>query len=172
MATAITSLALGTSSKKREVKAPLVRVRTVFQRGEAPEILEVEANLDPLEILKAAGVGVLVGGVALAAGWLIWDGLAFPGPTGPVQIFNGIKTVPWWQRQAERAGLRLENRQAGIPNLEKAAQATDSGKIPCDAARVFYSGLRDFERGFCRRNDLTREECLAAWQELKARCDL
>ena len=171
MAAPLTALALG-SARKREVKAPLVRVRTVFQRGEAPEILEVEANLDPLEVVKAAGVGILIGGVALAAGWLIWDGLAAPGVFGPVQIFNGIKTVPWWQRQAERLGLRLENRQAGIPDLEKASKATSVDQIACDAARVFYSGLRDFERGFCRRNGLTREECLTAWRELQARCDL
>ncbi len=103
MAAALTSLALGTSVRKREVKPPLVKIRTIFQRGEAPEILDVEANLDPLEILKAAGVGILVGGVALAAGWLLWDGLAAPTPFGGIQVFRGVKQSPYWQEQVATA---------------------------------------------------------------------
>ncbi len=104
MATALTSLALSSVAKRpREVKPPLVKIRTVFQRGEAPEILDVEANLDPLEILKAAGVGILVGGVALAAGWLLWDGLAAPTPFGAVQVFRGVKESPYWREQAATA---------------------------------------------------------------------
>ncbi len=107
MATALTSLALGTAVQKRGVKPPLVRVKTrlILQRGEAPEIsdTEIEANLDPLEILKAAGVGILVGGIALAAGWLLWDGLAAPTPFGAVQVFQGVKESPYWQEQAATA---------------------------------------------------------------------
>ena len=149
-----------------------MRVKTVFQRGEAPEILEVEANLDPLEILKATGVGILVGGVALAAGWILWDGLAAPSPVGPVQIFNGVKTIPFFKRQAERLQARIEDKQAGIPDLEKASKSTDVSQIECGAAAVLYSGLSDFTRGFCRRNNLSSEECLTAWRELQERCDL
>ncbi len=125
MATALTSLALGSVAKRpREVKPPLVKIRTIFQRGEAPEILDVEANLDPLEILKAAGVGILVGGVALAAGWLLWDGLAFPSPVGPVQIFRGVKETPFWQAEAERARLWLQLRRATQSGGELVTSAT------------------------------------------------
>ncbi len=103
MAAALTSLAVGTSVRKREVKAPLVRIRTVFTQGETPEQAEVELNLDPLEILKAAGVGILVGGVALAVGWILWDGLAAPTPVGPVQVFRGMKESPYWREQTATA---------------------------------------------------------------------
>ena len=88
-----------------------MRIRTIFQRGEAPEILDVEANLDPLEILKAAGVGILVGGIALTAGWLLWDGLAAPTPIGPVQVFRGMKEAPFWRKQRDRFVEEIEERQ-------------------------------------------------------------
>ncbi len=103
MATALTSLALGSVAKRpREVKPPLVKVRTIL-REDTPAEFDVEANLDPLELLKAAGVGVLVGGVALAAGWLLWDGLAAPTPFGAVQVFRGVKESAYWRDQAATA---------------------------------------------------------------------
>ncbi len=102
MATPITALALGTSVRKREVKPPLLRAKTVLQTEQGTPI-ELEANLDPLEVLKAAGVGILVGGVALAAGWLLWDGLAAPTPFGAVQVFRGVKESPYWKEQAATA---------------------------------------------------------------------
>lgn len=112
MATALTSLALGAvGERKREVKEPLVRVRTIFQRGEAPEILEVEANLDPLEVFKALGFGIVVGGVALAAGWILWDGLAAPTPFGSIQIFNGLKTNATAREEADRLQGSLKTRR-------------------------------------------------------------
>ena len=109
MATALTSLAL--RPRRSEVKPPLVRVKTVFQRGEAPEILEVEANLDPLEVLKAAGVGLLVGGVTLAAGWVLWEGLTLPSPVGAVRVIRGAKETPFWQAEAARARDLLQARR-------------------------------------------------------------
>ncbi len=105
MAAPLTALAL--RPKAAGVKPPLVKVKTrlILQRGEAPELsdTEIEANLDPLEILKAAGVGILVGGVALAAGWLLWDGLAAPTPFGTAQVFRGVKESPYWREQAATA---------------------------------------------------------------------
>ena len=169
MAGALTALAI----RPRQSKPPLLRVKAIAQRGEAPEILEVEASLDPLEILKAAGVGIVVGGVALISGWLLWDGLAAPTPFGPVQIFNGLKTSPWAADQAARLRGRVANRQVPVGFLtDEGTMATDQATIPCDQARVLYSGLSDFSRGFCRRNGLSSSECVEAWQELKARCDL
>ncbi len=100
MALALTALA--TLRPPKQVKAPLIRAKTIIQREEGGQI-ELEANLDPLEILKAAGVGILVGGVALAAGWLLWDGLAAPTPFGAVQVFRGVKESPYWKEQAATA---------------------------------------------------------------------
>ena len=169
MAGALTALAL----RPRQVKPPLLKVRTVFQRGEAPEVFDVEANLDPLELLKAAGVAVVVGGTALVAGWLLWDGVALPSPFGPVQVFNGLKSAPFWKDQAERVKGRVEARQVPVGFLTDAGtMATDQATIPCDQARVLYSGLSDFTRGFCRRNGLSSSECTEAWRKLKERCSL
>ena len=136
MAAALTSLALGSSVKKREVKPPLVRVRTVFQRGEAPEILDVEANLDPLELLKAAGVGILVGGVALMAGWLLWDGLAAPTPFGGIQVFRGMKESAFWSAEADKAKDRLTDRREA--RAQEAAKEKVRGKT---VGELFGSGL-------------------------------
>ena len=120
MAGALTALAL----RPRQAKPPLLKVRTVFQRGEAPEVLDVEANLDPLELLKAAGVAVVVGGSALVAGWLLWDGLAAPTPFGPVQVFNGMKDSTFWKTEASRVRAALT-----IRRLRQGA-ASGEGTIP------------------------------------------
>ena len=142
MAAALTSLALGSSVKKREVKPPLVRVRTIFQRGEAPEILDVEANLDPLEILKAAGVGIVVGGVALVAGWLLWDGLAAPTPFGPIQVFNGMKDSPFWKTEASRARTLLTIRRLRKGALSGEGTIPDPGLYdddPCVVSEALFN---------------------------------
>ncbi len=86
--------------------------------------MELEANLDPLEILKAAGVGILVGAVGLTAGWLLWDGLAAPTPFGPIQVINGMKTSPFWKTEAQRARNALT-----IRRLRKGA-ISGEGTIP------------------------------------------
>ncbi len=133
--------ALATLRPPKQVKAPLIRVKTIITRGETPEVVEVEANLDPLEILKAAGVGVLVGGVALAAGWLLWDGLAAPTPFGPAQIFRGAKESPFWQAEAERARRawyhRLIERSGGIPRDARTGLSAE------EAAEVILGNIGD-----------------------------
>lgn len=93
-------------------KVPLVRVGTQFFRevevgkGDTKQVVlvpvDVEFNLDPLELLKALGVaaaGTLALGAAALGSWLIWDGLA----VGGFQVWNGLKTVPYWKDQTANA---------------------------------------------------------------------
>ncbi len=144
--------ALATLRPPKQVKAPLVRIKTVFTQGETPEVVEVEANLDPLEILKAAGVGILVGGVALAAGWLLWDGLAAPTPLGPIQIFRGMKESPFWEDEARRARARLDRKRIGDQQDEQDQLRADL-EADDDACKLLY---KDFQRA-ARRGDFDAE---------------
>lgn len=177
-----TALSLAERVTKPKPKVPLVRIGTRFFReievgkGDEKQVVlvpvDVELNLDPLEVAKAAAVAGVVAVVGGVAAWLVWDGLALPSPAGPIQVWRGLKEVPFWSDQAKRAAARWEDKQAGVPDLTKASKATDVSQIDCGAARIFYSGLSDFTRGFCRRNGLNSEECLEAWRELQERCDL
>lgn len=118
----LTSLAL--RPRRSEVKPPLLRAKTVLTRGETPEVVELEANLDPLELLKAAGVAIVIGAVGLTTAWVFWEGLSLPSPFGAVRVINGAKERPFWKDQTERAKKAVELRQAkkdlknlGIPPL-------------------------------------------------------
>lgn len=177
-----TALSLASQVAKPKPKVPLVRIGTRFFReievgkGDAKQTVfvpvDVEFNLDPLEVVKAAGIA---GAVLTAAGlvaYVAWEGLTLPTPFGAIRVIRGMKETPFWSNQAKRAAARWEDRQAGVPDLTKASKATSVSQIDCAAARIFYSGLSDFTRGFCRRNGLNSEECLEAWRELQARCAL
>ena len=160
-----------------------MRVGTQFFRevevgkGDTKQVVlvpvDVEFNLDPLELVKAAGI---LGAIAVAGGvalHVIWNGLDIPAPLGgAIELVPGLKDSKFWKDQADRLTSRWEDRQAGVSDLTEASKATKTSQIKCGAAKVLYSGLSDFSRGFCRRNDLTTEECVEAWRELKARCDL
>ena len=159
-----------------------MRVGTQFFRevevgkGDTKQVVlvpvDVEVNVDPLELLKAAGVA---GAVAVAGGlvaYVAWNGLVLPAPAGPFELIPGLKKTSFWAGQAQKLAARIQDRQVPGPDLTEASKATKVSDIDCAAARVLYSGLSDFSRGFCRRNGLTSSECLAAWRELQERCGL
>ncbi len=178
-----TALSLASQAARPKPKVPLVRIGTRFFReivvgkGEEKQVVlvpvDVEFNLDPLEVVKAVGIlgAVLVGGGLLA--YVAWEGLTLGTPLGAFRVIRGMKETPFWQGQATRAQTLLKQRQIGEGFItDKTLNATDSDDIACPQARVLYSGLSDFSRGFCRRNGLSREECVAEWRKLKERCDL
>ena len=133
--------------------------------------IDLEVHVSPLGI----GLGAAVLAVAGLAGIVAWNGITLPAPAGPIQIFPGFKDTGVGLEFSKRVGAWIERHPASLPEgfiTEVSITATDQSQIPCDQARVLYSGLSDFSRGFCRRNGLSSAECVEAWQELKARCSL
>lgn len=109
---ALATQALGLATRERKPKVPLVRIGTQFFReveigkGDTKQVVlvpvDVEFNLDPLELLKAMGVaaaGTLALGAAALGAWLTWDGFAI----GGFQVWNGLKTSPYWKDQTANA---------------------------------------------------------------------
>lgn len=135
------------------------------------EPIDIEAHVNPLSILASAGLA----GLGILAATVAWHGVDLPAPLGgAVELVPGIKDTGLGRDLAKRFESwqsRHPPRPPG-PDLSEAVGATSTSQIDCDAARVLYSGLSDFSRGFCKFNGLTSSECLEAWQELKARCSL
>lgn len=135
------------------------------------EPIHVEAHINPISVLASAGLV----GLGILAATVAWNGVSVPAPFGgSVTFVRGLKETGLGKDLDKRFvswQSRHPPRPIG-PDLGKASMATSTSQIDCDAARVLYSGLSDFSRGFCRRNGLTSAECLVAWRDLQARCDL
>ncbi len=86
--------------------------------------IDVEVRVNPLGILL--GVGALAA-TAIAA-TIAWNGVKVTGPLGAeVQVVTGLKDIPFFQRLATSARLRLSERQRGgyIIDGEFVADPTD-----------------------------------------------
>jgi len=111
-----------------------VRVGTQFFRevevgkGDTKQVVlvpvDVEVNVDPLEVAKAAGIAgaVLVAGGLLA--YVAWEGLTLGTPVGPFRVINGLKDSPFWKKEASRARAALTIRRL------RAGAASGEGTIP------------------------------------------
>lgn len=105
--------------------------------------IDVEANLDPLEIAKAAGV---LGAVAVAGGlvaYVAWNGLALPTPFGAIEVIRGMKETPFWQAEAERARKALALRRAAQSGGELVESTT--GLSAAEAEASIQSSIGDTE---------------------------
>lgn len=133
-------------------KAPLVRIGTQFFReievkeGHKKKTLlvpvDVEANLDPLELLKAAGV--VVGGAF--ASWVAWHGVEVANPFGgAIKVIPGLKESPFWQDVASRLMDRLapgsapvSPEEARIITEEVTIAPTPEGLNCCEQCRKLH----------------------------------
>ncbi len=103
------------------------RIQEIGKGKNKQEILisiDVEVHVNPLGILL--GVGALAA-TAIAA-TIAWNGVKVTGPLGAeVQVIKGLKDIPFFERLATSARLRLSERQRGgyIIDGEFVADPTD-----------------------------------------------
>lgn len=76
----------------REVKEKVVAGTTPKGRPSVRTVthlvpIELEAHVNAVSL----GLGALAVGAAALAAIIAWNGVAFPGPFGPIQLFPGIK---------------------------------------------------------------------------------
>lgn len=133
-------------------KAPLVRVGTQFFRevevgkGDTKQVVlvpvDVEVNLDPLEVAKAAGIGLAVAVVGGLVAYVAWEGLTLGTPLGAFRVIEGLKDTPFWKDEADRAQKALLARRT-------AKAAEEAQKLPqqCEDARVGLAKLRNLLAG-------------------------
>lgn len=138
---------------KPKPKVPLVRIGTRFFRevklgGEKVLIpVDVEMNLDPLEVAKAAAVAGVVAVVGGLVAYVAWEGLTLGTPLGAFRVIEGLKDSPFWKAEAERAQDLLRARrsiQAGGTIVESVIGATEAREDPeCELlSREYQKALR------------------------------
>ncbi len=115
--------------------------------------VEVEFNLDPLEITKAAGI---LGAVAVAGGlvaYVAWNGLALPTPFGAIEVIPGLKKTEFWKGQADKAEKALLARQT-----KKESERLLTLSQRCADAKTGLSKLKKLLRDGGCQGDLACEQ--------------
>jgi len=144
-----TALSLAGGVTKPTPKPPLVRIGTRFFREATLENgkvvlvpVEVELNLDPTEVAKAAGLAVLAAAVGAAASIVAWHGISVPTITGgSITFVKGLKETTLGKdaaRAYERWAIQRRIRASGGEVVESRV-----GLTPTEVEDALLTGIGD-----------------------------